>query len=55
MKSEITPPRQAARERGCRVQVGADMPFEIIPACPEFFGFGIATSKKPSAVADVVN
>lgn len=38
MKSEMTAFLQAARARGCRVQVGSDMLFEMIPAYLEFFG-----------------
>jgi shikimate dehydrogenase len=44
MKSEITPLLHAARERGCRFQVGSEMLFEMIPAYLEFFGFGSATT-----------
>lgn len=43
MKSEYTPLLQAALARGCTVQVGTDMLFEMIPAYLEFFGFGTAT------------
>lgn len=43
MKEEFTPLLQAARERGCPVQVGTDMLFEMIPAYLEFFGFGVST------------
>jgi shikimate dehydrogenase len=53
MKQEITPLLQAARERGCRFQVGTDMLFEQIPAYLEFFGFGTATSEELRAVAKV--
>lgn len=54
MKTEITPLLQAARDRGCRIQVGTDMLFEMIPAYLEFFGFGSATSDELRAVAKVV-
>jgi shikimate dehydrogenase len=37
MKTEMTPFLAAARSRGCRVQVGSDMLFEMIPAYLEFF------------------
>lgn len=37
MKTEMTPFLSAARARGCRVQVGSDMLFEMIPAYLEFF------------------
>ena len=36
---EMTPLLVAAQTRGCRVQTGADMLFEQIPAYLEFFGF----------------
>ncbi|GGH54306.1 shikimate 5-dehydrogenase [Comamonas phosphati] len=44
MKSEYTPLLRAVRDRGCEVQVGTDMLFEMIPAYLEFFGFGSATA-----------
>ena len=44
MKSEYTPLLRAARDKGCAVQVGTDMLFEMIPAYLEFFGFGSATA-----------
>jgi shikimate dehydrogenase len=53
MKQEITPLLQAARERGCRFQIGTDMLFEQIPAYLEFFGFGTATPDELRAVAKV--
>jgi shikimate dehydrogenase len=53
MKQEITPLLQAARERGCRFQIGTDMLFEQIPAYLEFFGFGTATAEELRAVAKV--
>ena len=43
MKQEITPLLAAARAKGCAIQVGTDMLFEMIPAYLEFFGFGTAT------------
>ena len=51
MKSEMTPVLQAARARGCRVQVGTDMLYEMIPAYLEFFGFGSATPEELRAVS----
>jgi shikimate dehydrogenase len=39
MKTEMTAFLLAARARGCQVQVGTDMLFEMIPAYLEFFGF----------------
>jgi len=53
MKQEITPVLRAARDRGCRFQVGTDMLFEMIPAYLEFFGFGTATPEELRAVAKV--
>jgi shikimate dehydrogenase len=51
MKSEFTPLLRAVREKGCAVQVGTDMLFEMIPAYLEFFGFGTATPEELRAVA----
>jgi len=53
MKQEITLLLQAARERGCRFQVGTDMLFEMIPVYLEFFGFGTTTPEELRAVAKV--
>lgn len=53
MKKEYTPLLEAARAKGCRVQVGTDMLFEQIPAYLEFFGFGTATADELRAVAKV--
>ncbi|MBY6264936.1 shikimate dehydrogenase [Azospirillum sp. 412522] len=46
MKEEFTPFLRAARAKGCSVQVGADMLFEMIPAYLEFFGFGDGTPEE---------
>jgi shikimate dehydrogenase len=43
MKEEFTPFLRAARDRGCPVQVGTDMLYEMIPAYLEFFGFESTT------------
>ncbi|MGD9526694.1 shikimate dehydrogenase family protein [Pseudonocardia sp.] len=51
MKQEITPFLAAAQERGCQIQVGSDMLFEMIPAYLEFFGFGTATPDELRAVS----
>ncbi|HSI60847.1 MAG TPA: shikimate dehydrogenase [Ideonella sp.] len=51
MKQTLTAFLAAARERGCQVQVGSDMLFEMIPAYLEFFGFGSATADELRAVA----
>ncbi|MBC8719677.1 ThiF family adenylyltransferase [Ochrobactrum sp. Marseille-Q0166] len=53
MKTEITPFLMAARDRGCRYQVGTDMLFEQIPAYLEFFGFGTATVEELRQTADI--
>jgi shikimate dehydrogenase len=53
MKQEITPLLQAARDKGCRYQVGTDMLFEQIPAYLEFFGFATTTPEELRAVAKV--
>ena len=51
MKEEFTPLLRAARDKGCVVQVGTDMLFEMIPAYLEFFGFGSATPEALRAAA----
>jgi shikimate dehydrogenase len=51
MKTETTPLLAAARARGCRVQVGTDMLFEMIPAYLEFFGFPTTTAQTLRSVA----
>ena len=53
MKSEYTPLLQGALAKGCAVQVGTDMLFEMIPAYLEFFGFGSATPEQLRAVAKI--
>lgn len=51
MKKEMTAFLDAARARGCRVQVGTDMLFEMIPPYLEFFGFPTTTPETLRAVA----
>lgn len=51
MKTEMTAFLQAAKDRGCRVQVGTDMLYEQIPAYLEFFGFPTTTADNLRAVA----
>jgi shikimate dehydrogenase len=51
MASATTPLLRRARERGCRVQAGTDMLFEMIPAYLEFFGFPSATADELRALA----
>lgn len=53
MKTEMTAFLTAAQARGCRVQVGTDMLYEMIPAYLEFFGFPSATADQLRAVARV--
>ena len=53
MKSEYTPLLRAAKEKGCAVQVGTDMLFEMIPAYLEFFGFGTSTPDELRATAQI--
>ncbi len=51
MRSETTPLLKAALAKGCAVQVGADMLFEMIPAYLEFFGYPTASPEQLRAVA----
>eukprot|EP01037_Dinobryon_pediforme_P005323 gene5323-5376_t len=51
MKEEHTPLLRQALAKGCRIQVGADMLFEQIPAYLEFFGFGTTTPEELRSVA----
>jgi len=53
MKSEFTPLLRAAMDKGCTVQVGSDMLFEMIPAYLEFFGYGTATPDELRAVSQI--
>lgn len=53
MKEEYTPLLRAAMAKGCPVQVGTDMLFEMIPAYLEFFGFGTSTPEQLRAVAQL--
>jgi shikimate dehydrogenase len=53
MKQEYTPFLQATMAKGCPVQVGKDMLFEMIPAYLEFFGFGTATPEELRSVSQV--
>ena len=53
MKQAYTPLLQAAMARGCPVQLGTDMLFEMIPAYLEFFGLGGATPDQLRAVAQI--
>jgi len=53
MKEEYTPLLRAAMDKGCPVQVGTDMLFEMIPAYLEFFGYPAATPDELRKVAQV--
>jgi shikimate dehydrogenase len=53
MKAETTPFLEAARARGCMVQVGVDMLFEQIPAYLEFFGFPSTTAEELRRLARI--
>lgn len=53
LKAEHTPLLRAALDKGCKVQVGTDMLFEMIPAYLEFFGLGTATAEELRAVAQI--
>jgi shikimate dehydrogenase len=54
MKEEFTPLLRAAQAKGCSVQVGTDMLFEMIPAYLEFFGFGTSTPEDLRSLAQIV-
>lgn len=51
MASEVTAFLAAARERGCRTQIGSDMLFEQIPAYLEYFGLPTTTAEHLRSVA----
>jgi shikimate dehydrogenase len=53
MRKAITPLLAAAQAKGCAIQVGTDMLFEMIPAYLEFFGFGTATPEELRAVSRI--
>jgi shikimate dehydrogenase len=53
MREAFSPLLRAAMGRGCPVQVGTDMLFEMIPAYLEFFGFGTSTPEELRAVAQI--
>lgn len=53
MKTEMTAFLQAAKNRGCRVQIGADMLFEQIPAYLEYFGIETTTAEELRSVAQL--
>ncbi len=51
LKTDITAFLQAAADKGCTIQVGSDMLFELIPAYLEFFGFEDASPEELRAAA----
>jgi len=53
MKEEFTPFLRAAIERGCPVQIGTDMLYEMIPAYLEFFGFKTTTPEVLRALSQI--
>ena len=53
MKSEITPLLRMARDKGCPIQVGTDMLFEMAPAYLEFFDLPVPTSDELRALARI--
>jgi shikimate dehydrogenase len=53
MKKKMTPLLEAAVKRGCAVQVGTDMLFEMIPAYLGFFGFPTTSPDTLRALADI--
>lgn len=44
LKADMTPLLCAAQARGCRIQIGADMLFEQIPAYLDFFGYPVPSA-----------
>jgi shikimate dehydrogenase len=51
MRTEMTAFLSAAKARGCKVQVGSDMLFEMIPAYLEYFGFPTTSAEELRSVA----
>jgi len=51
LNTDVTPFLQAAKDKGCTIQVGRDMLFELVPAYLEFFGFPGATPDELRAAA----
>lgn len=51
MRTEMTAFLTAAAARGCQVQVGSDMLFEMIPAYLEYFGYATTTAEELRSVA----
>ena len=53
MKAEETAFLAAARARGCEVQIGTDMLFEMIPAYLRFFNLPVATPEQLRELAEI--
>ena len=53
MKEEYHAAPARGEDKGCPVQVGTDMLFEMIPAYLEFFGFGTTTPEELRAVSQI--
>ncbi|HUR89807.1 MAG TPA: ThiF family adenylyltransferase [Ramlibacter sp.] len=53
MRQPVTPFLAAAKEHGCRIQVGTDMLFEMIPPYLEFFGLPVATPERLRELAQL--
>jgi shikimate dehydrogenase len=53
LKADMTPLLRSAQDKGCTIQVGSDMLFELVPAYLEFFGFGYATPDELRASAQL--
>jgi shikimate dehydrogenase len=53
MKQEMTPLLLRAQSRGCNIQIGVDMLFEMIPAYLEFFGLPAATAAELRTLAKI--
>lgn len=51
LRTDMTPLLRAAADRGCTIQVGTDMLFEMVPAYLDFFGFDGATPDELRAAA----
>jgi len=51
LNTDVTPFLQAAKDKGCTIQVGSDMLFELVPAYLEFFGLLGATPDDLRAAA----
>jgi len=54
MKSDMTAFLKAAQAKGCRIQMGADMLYEQIPAYLEYFGFPVPTPDELRAAAETL-